>query len=208
MSEASDEQLLSAWRAGDRRAGAALFRRHYDTLARFYANKVAAEERPELIQRSFLACVESRDRFEGKSQFSTYLIGIAVRQLYKYFDRRRRDQQHIDFNTVSSEDLAPTPSQHAAQQDEYRVLLAALRRIPVEYQLVLELVYWEGFTAVMIAESLDIPTGTAKTRIRRGRELVREQIEAIAATPNLVQSTLMNLEGWAEGLRQQVGKDR
>lgn len=206
MANASDEQLLAAWRQGDRGAGQALFRRHYDTLARFYANKVAAEERPELIQRTFLACVESRDRFEGKSQFRTYLIGIAVRQLYKHFDRRRRDQRRLDFNHVSSEDLAPTPSQYAVQQDEYRILLAALRRVPVDYQLVLELVYWEGFTAQMIAECLDIPLGTAKTRIRRGRELVREQIETVAATPSLLQSTLMNLDGWAEGLREQIGR--
>ena len=205
MSKASDEQLLEAWRRGDRQAGTALFRRHYDTLARFYANKIPAEDRPELIQRTFLVCVESRDRFEGKSQFSTYLIGIAVRQLYKHYDRRRRDQR-LDFGTVSSEDLMPSPSQHAAQQDEYRVLLAALRRVPVEYQLVLELVYWEGFTAVQVSEALGLPVGTAKTRIRRGRELVREQIEAVANTPSLVQSTLMNLEGWAEGLRGRVGK--
>ena len=208
MVQASDEELLQAWRRGDRRAGTSLFRRHYDTLARFYANKVQAEDRAELIQRTFLACVEGRDRFEGKSQFSTYLIGIAVRQLYKHYDRQRRDRRNVDYAQVSSEDLAPSPSQHAAQQDEYRILLAALRRIPVEYQMVLELVYWEGFTAQMIAESLDLPLGTAKTRIRRGRELVREQIETVAATPNLIQSTLMNLEGWAEELRGRLsGKD-
>lgn len=195
-------ELYEAWRGGDQRAGAALFRRHYDTLARFFANKVQPEHRPELVQRTMLACVESKERFEGKSRFTSYLIGIALRQLYKHFDRQRRTRERMDYGTVSVADLDPSPSQLAAKQDEYHVLLMALRRLPVDYQLVLELVYWESYTAAVIAECLGIPVGTAKTRIRRGKELLREQIEAVALNPALMQSTASNLEGWAAKLRE------
>ena len=201
MEPASDIELFEAWRGGDQRAGAELFRRHYDTLTRFFANKVAAEHRPELIQRTMLACVESSERFEGRSRFSSYLLGIALRQLYKHFDRRRRGER-VDFGTVSIEDLEPSPSQAIAAQDEYHVLLQALRRLPLDYQLVLELVYWEDFTAAEVAESLDIPVGTAKTRIRRGKELLREQVETVSVSPALMQSTISNLEGWARALRE------
>ncbi len=201
----SDAELFEAWRDGDEQAGAALFRRHYDTLARFFTNKVAPEFRSELIQRTMLACVENRERYVARARFSTYLIGIALRQLYKHYDRQRRGR--IDYGTVSVAALDPSPSQRAAQQDEYHVLLMALRRLPVDHQVVLELVYWEEFTAALVAEALDVPVGTAKTRIRRGKELLRQEIEVVAQSPALMQSTVDNLEAWAKKIRNHTPED-
>lgn len=202
QSETSDAALLDAWRAGDKAAGTALFRRHYSTLARFFTNKIATEHHPDLMQKTMLACVEARERFEGKSSFSTFLIGIALRQLYRHYRNTRRDQARFDACSDSVEELDPSPSQLVARRDERRVLLSALRRIPLEYQLVLELLYWENFSTAMIAESLGVPLGTAKSRIRRGRELLRAQIEAITDDPGLLDSTLTRLEDWARGLRE------
>ncbi len=198
----SDEELLKAWRGGDRQAGTRLFRRHYDVVVRFFINKVGAEEQADLIQRTFLACVEGRERVRGGSRFRNYLLGIAFRQLYKHYERRRGERARLDFGTVTVKDLDPSPSQLAAKKDEQRLLLAALRRIPVAYQVALELSYWEGYTAAQLAEVLEIPVGTAKTRIRRGRQLVQEQLEALASSPALLHSTQMNLEQWAEELRR------
>lgn len=207
MTEAADDDaLLEAWRAGDRQAGAELFSRHYDLVVRFFVNKVGVEEQPDLVQRTFLACVEGRDRVQP-GRFRNYLLGIAFRMLYKHYDRRRGERARLDYGSVSVQDLDPSPSQVAAKEDEQRLLLAALRRIPLDYQLVLELVYWEGFGAQRIAEILELPLGTAKTRIRRGRQLVEEQLEALARSPQLLESTRMNLERWAQGLRELVGAD-
>lgn len=199
-----DDQLLEAWRGGDRKAGAELFSRHYDLVVRFFVNKVGVEEQPDLIQRTFLACVEGRDRVQA-GRFRNYLLGIAFRMLYKHYERRRGERERLDFGTVSVQALDPSPSQVAARQDEQRLLLAALRNVPLDYQVVLELVYWEGMSAPRIAEVLGLPLGTAKTRIRRGRQLVEEQLEALAQSPQVLQSTRMNLERWAQGLRELVG---
>ncbi|MEM7151687.1 MAG: sigma-70 family RNA polymerase sigma factor [Myxococcota bacterium] len=197
----TDEALLEAWRQGDRPAGAALFARHYDLVVRFFINKVGPQEQADLIQRTFLACVEGKERVRG-DRFRNYLLGIAFRQLYKHYEKRRGERARLDFGTLSVEDLDPSPSQLAAKQDEQRLLLAALRKIPLEYQIALELSYWEGYTAARLAEALEIPLGTAKTRIRRARQLVEEQLEALASTPSLLESTRMNLEQWAQGLRE------
>ncbi len=86
-----------------------------------------------------------------------------------------------------------------AERDEQQVLLVALRKIPVEYQIVLELVYWEDMTAVEIAEALELPLGTAKTRIRRGRQLLEEALAEVGGAA--LQSTLSDLDGWARSLR-------
>lgn len=202
--EPTDEVLLKAWRTGDKPAGAQLFARHYDLVVRFFVNKVGAEEQPDLIQRTFLACVEGRDRVQS-DRFRNYLLGIAFRQLYKHYERRRGERARLDFATLSVMDLDTSPSQVAARKDEQRLLLAALRKIPLEYQVAIELVYWEGYTANRIAEVLDIPLGTAKTRIRRARQLVEEQLSALASSPSVLESTRMNLDGWAEQLRGLVG---
>ena len=201
-----DEELLEAWRHGDRPAGAALFRRHYDLVVRFFVNKVGPQEQADLIQRTFLACVEGRERVQG-DRFRNYLLGIAFRQLYKHYEKRRGERARLDFGTMSVEDLDPSPSQLAAKQDEQRLLLAALRKIPLEYQIALELAYWEGYTAARLAEVLDIPLGTAKTRIRRARQLVEQQLEVLASSPSLLESTRMNLEQWAQGLRELATPD-
>jgi DNA-directed RNA polymerase specialized sigma24 family protein len=56
---ATDIELLEAWRGGDRRAGEQLFERHYAAVARFFRNKLEFGV-DDLIQRTFLACVEGR----------------------------------------------------------------------------------------------------------------------------------------------------
>lgn len=201
--ERPDDVLLEAWRGGDRKAGAKLFARHYDLVVRFFVNKVGPQDQADLHQRTFLACVEGRERVHG-DRFGRYLLGIAYRQLYQHYDRQRRNRQRLDLGTVSVEDLDPSPSQIAAHHDEQRLLLAALRRIPLEYQVALELVYWEGYTAGRLAEVQDVPLGTAKTRIRRARQLVDEQLQVLARSATLLESTRMNLDRWAEGLRALV----
>ncbi len=196
-----DAALLLQWRQGDRQAGARLFRRHYDVVVRFFVNKVSADDQPDLIQRTFLACVEGKQRVHSGARFRNYLLGIAFRQLYKHYDRKRGDNARLHYGTVSVADLDPSPSQVAAQHDEHRLLLAALRRIPLEYQVALELAYWEGHSAAQLAEVLGVPLGTAKTRIRRGRQLVEVELRALAESPQLCESVTADLERWAQGLR-------
>ena len=57
----------------------------------------------------------------------------------------------------------------------------ALRRIPLELQVALELYYWEGMAGPELAAALDLPEGTVRTRLRRGRQLVREQLTELGA---------------------------
>ncbi|MEZ4428815.1 MAG: sigma-70 family RNA polymerase sigma factor [Nannocystaceae bacterium] len=204
--EADDIALLEAWRAGDKHAGSLLFRRHYELVHRFFRSKVNASHLGDLIQSTFLACVEGRDRYQGTGAFRSYVLGIAYRLLGRHYRAQRRERARIDFASVSACDLAPSPSRVAVDRDEQRLLLRALRRIPVDHQVILELFYWEGFTAASAAEVLGIPLGTAKSRIRRARQLLHEQLAALAESPALLESTVMDLEGWVRGLREQVGK--
>jgi len=197
----SDEELLAAWVDGDKEAGRQLFRRHYDGVARFFRNKVGAEW-SELCQRTFLACLEAAPGFRGEGSFRSFLFGIAYRQLYRHYQRNERERERLDFGSVSVHDLAPNASLLMVAQEQQALLLAALRRLPLELQTILELVYWEDMRIQECAEVLAIPLGTAKSRVRRARELLEQQLAALAASEEQLVETRTRLEDWVVQLRR------
>ena len=71
-----DHDLLLAWRSGDAAAGQRLIERHLEPIHRFFSNKVPGAT-DDLVQKTFLACVEAVEAFEGRASFRSYLFGIA-----------------------------------------------------------------------------------------------------------------------------------
>jgi len=203
-----DAVLFESWCRGDRRAGAQLFERHYEAIARFFHNK-AYHDADDLIQRTFLRCVETHARIRKPTSFRYYLFGVARNVLLEYLEEkgRRQRREAPNFLSTSIEDLAPTPSSALARAREERLILHALRRIPLELQIILELYYWEELRARELAEVLDLPEGTIRTRIRRAKQLFEEEIARVAESPALAHSTLCDLEGWARRLRGELGRD-
>ncbi|MBV1857895.1 MAG: sigma-70 family RNA polymerase sigma factor [Nannocystaceae bacterium] len=168
---------------------------------RFFRNKID-EGSEDLVQRTFLACVEGKERFEGRSSFRTYLFAVAHNLLRSRF-RQQHQGLKIDFTAQSVWDVAPAPSTVMARDRTQRMLLEAMRRIPIESQVALELHYWESLTAAEIGVVIDVPTGTAKTRIRRARQLLGQAIETLAAGEQLDTSGL-DLDTWARSVRQEL----
>jgi len=200
--EPADFELLERWRAGDREAGNALFARHFRPLFRFFRTKVADPIAEDLTQVSFLACVDGRDKFRNASSFRTYLFAIARNQLFLHFRKRGRQDAVVAFETVSMVDLGAGPSTLVAAQAEQRLLLRALRRIPVDFQIAIELYYWEGVSTSGIATVLGIPEGTVRSRLTRARDHLAKQMRALAETPALAESTVADFERWAQSLRE------
>jgi RNA polymerase sigma factor (sigma-70 family) len=193
-----DTACLEAWRAGDRAAGQELFARYYEPVARFFINKVG-DASADLIQRTFLACVEGLDRFRGDGSFRSYLFAVAYRQLCRHY--RDTKGNRIDLDSVSAVALDASLSGLVVEREEMRLFLAALREVPLELQVVLELHYWEQCSVAEMATALEIPEGTVKSRLRRGREQLRAAVERLAARPELAASTVHGLETWAREVR-------
>jgi RNA polymerase sigma-70 factor, ECF subfamily len=198
-----DPELLEAWRAGDSAAGERLFERYYTAIARFFTNKVSGDP-ADLIQETFVLCLQGRDRIVDPQRFRSYLFGIAYNVLRRHYESRHVDGERLDFASRSVADLGAGPLTVAVQSGEQRVLLEALRRIPVQFQVVLELFYWEELTSAAIAEVLGLPHGTVRTRLRRARTLLEEAITQVDADPAVRRRTLSDLDSWAEGLRTTV----
>jgi RNA polymerase sigma-70 factor (ECF subfamily) len=198
---ATDAELLDAWRTGDRAAGRALVDRHFAAIHRFFHNKVTSGVQ-DLVQRTFLGCVEGRERFRGESSFRGWLFGIAHNVLRMHI---REKHGEPDPTTASFHDLAPSPSSVLVAKAEQRLVLAALRRLPLDYQIALELFFWEHMTGPEIAHVLGVPEGTVRTRLRRGRLALAQLVKALAESPGVATSTIDCLDGWAMSVRAKLG---
>jgi len=183
-----------AWRAGDRAAGEQLFARHFDALYRFFRNKVD-EGADDLIQQTFAAVVASIDRFRGEASFRSYLFAIARNELLAHWRKKRRSDAQVDVEEVSIAEMSSAkPDRQLARRAEHQRLLEALRALPLDLQIALELVYWEDLTGPELAAALGVPEGTARSRIRRAKELLAEKLAAQGASPEAIESTMREVE--------------
>jgi RNA polymerase sigma factor (sigma-70 family) len=198
VDDEDDRSLLERWRAGDRTAGNRLFDRHVRPLMRFFRNKVDRGIE-DLMQDTMLACVRGRDRLRDDGSFRAYLFQTARFVLYEHV-RRRRDGG-FDPEEVALADLGPGPSTAYAKHREQQILLQALQKLPLEYQVTLELYFLEGLSGPELAAALGVPEATVRSRIRRGSEKLRAHIETLNESPELRASTMTNLEDWLIRLR-------
>ncbi|MEM9456275.1 MAG: sigma-70 family RNA polymerase sigma factor [Myxococcota bacterium] len=194
--------LLKAWRAGDERAGELLVTRHYAAIERFFVNK-AHDHASDLLQRTFLTLVEVQERIDERRDLRRYLFGIARNVLLNHVRSVHRDGERLDFGTRSIQDLSPTPNTLLLESQRSQRLLEALRRIPLELQIVLELYYWEDLTAAELSTLLEIPQGSVRTKIRIAKEKLAREMTRLAPSPNL-EPAASNLDSWARAVREQL----
>lgn len=200
MDALSDRELLDAWARGDKSAGEQLFARHFESVVRFFQNKIERDH-DDLIQQTFLGCLEARARFRGEGSFRAFLFGVAHNVLGKHLRTRYRDPTPLDFAHVSITELGDSPSLVVAEDQRQLMMLNALRRIPIDHQVTLELHYWEAMTAAEIGDALGIPLGTAKTRLRRAKQLLAAELSDLLAGVTGTEPTETRLDTWAAGIR-------
>jgi len=174
----SDRELLERWRRGDNRAGSNLVKRHFDALYRFFSTKAHAHNE-DLIQQTFMACVEARDAFRGDSSFRAYLFGLARFQLLTHYRNAYR-VRGLDFTMTSVRDLGTSPTENLARREESKLLELALQRVPLDQQIALELTYSEGLAAPEVARVLGIPANTVYSRLRRAKAHLREALHELS----------------------------
>lgn len=198
-----DRDLLRAWREGDRRAGSELFSRHFDELYGFFRNKVhGGDEAEDLVQQTMLACVRNRDGFRGDASFRTYLFTVARSRLIDLYRRRGRGDEPEGISSLL--DPGQSPSTWYRTGERKLQLLAALSQLGFDHQLALELHYVQGFKGPELAEILDIPEGTVRSRLRRARAALAEQLTQFGEQGVGDATIDTDLEGWAGGVEKRA----
>ena len=204
-----DTELLERWRAGDTSAGEALLQENYDPVLRFFRTK-SGEDADDLVQRTFLRCFETGCKYTGASSFRAFLFGVARNVLHEYVRSRVRDRKvDPDFGVSSILDLNPRASTVAFARAEQRQLVNALQQLPVDLQMTLELHYWEELSVDEVAEALSVPPGTVKSRLHRGRNLLRELIDQAPPESSLgrARGHLLGQLGGTLGPRPELGSE-
>lgn len=201
MTEATDRELVAAWIAGDRAAGTQLVERHYRTLYVFFHMRVDPDTSADLTQATFVTLCEKGEEFAEVSSIRAYLLGIARWKLVAYFRRaegRYMDSAPFDERFVpqaSSQSLTAQWSRH----EQGFLVVEALRTLPLDCQLLMELKDYEGLTAREIAEVFALPPGTVASRLRRARRDLDAAIARLSRKHSLAETTSTTL---AEHMRQ------
>ena len=180
--ELSDEALINAIAEGAEWAMEPLYERYnrvlYSLAYRMVADHQVAED---LLQEAFLSVWRRASSYSPQSgAVRSWLISIVHHRTIDYLRavRRRAGLKEITWEEVEQDERTAFPDvwEEALRSVQSAQLRAALRNIPSEQRMVIELAYFQGWTHSEIAEGCEIPLGTVKARMRLGLSHLRLQL--------------------------------
>ena len=195
-SDDPDSELVARWQAGDATAFERLVRNHERNIFRLlYRMLGSREEAEDAAQEAFLSLHRHGQRFRRESRFSTFLYRVASNAALnrrRSLGRSRVRESELALRHASGQHVqsAPRDPEDAAHGVEVQLKVQqALRALPDDLRLAVVLYDIEGQSYRDIAEILDIPEGTVKSRIHRARLGLRERLaELVKASPQGEQS--------------------
>ena len=181
--EATDQQLVVRVQEGDKRA--------FDLLVLKYQHKVHAivgrfvrdtDEVADVVQEAFIKAYRALPKFRGESQFYTWLYRIAVNTAKNYLVSRSRRPPGSDVDIDDAEyysgseylkDLG-TPENQLFRDELESVIVKSIAELPEDLRTAVTLREYEGLSYEEIAEIMECPVGTVRSRIFRARESIDE----------------------------------
>ena len=175
--EASDEILIGRIAGGDRLAMQALYARHHVKVFRFVLRLVRNEaSAQDLISEVFLDVWRQAARFEGRSAVSTWILAIARFKALSSV-RRRKEAELDEEEAEAIEDEADTPEVALQKKDTGEVLRQCLAKLSPDHREIIDLVYYHEKSVEEVAEIVDIPENTVKTRMFYARKKLAELLK-------------------------------
>jgi RNA polymerase sigma-70 factor, ECF subfamily len=177
-----DRELLARHVAGDRDAFGELVRRHRDRLWRVALRTLGnPEDAADAVQEGLLSAYRAAAGFRGDAAVTTWLHRIVVNACLDLARRRAvRATEPIDEGTAAVSD-----GDRLGERETATEVLAALRRLPVEQAAAVVLVDVEGYPVAEVAEILEVPVGTVKSRCSRGRARLADLLGHLQPPGNL-----------------------
>ena len=175
----TDVDVLNKVAAGDREALRELYLIYHRRLARFLGRFIRRQDLIEEAINDTLWVVWCKaSEFRGDSRISTWIMGIAYRCALKTL----RSRGHQLYHAVPIEnEFLPAPDElDAAETGEWVAL--AVQQLPIPQRLTLELAYGQGHSCEEIAQIMDCPVSTVKTRMFHARGKLRTLLPGLAGT--------------------------
>ena len=178
-----EPQLIRASLAGDSASFGQLVCRYQDRLYHTVVHVVGSrEDARDLVQDAFVQAFLRLESFQGASAFYTWLYRIAL-NLSLSWKRKQRPNQSVDHSRELAGDepvdRGARPEQNLDQRERACQVRAALAQLSDEHRRVLVLREMEGASYETIAEMLDLPIGTVRSRLHRARLELRDQLREV-----------------------------
>ena len=178
----SDEELVEACQAGEASAFDVLVARWEDRIRgaafRFLGSE---EEARDVAQEAFLKAYRALDGFKREARFSSWLYQIAT-NLCRDRLRRRKARATVSLEALEEtgpvmEETRPGAHERLLERDLARAVRRAIHALPEEQREVVILKEYQELTFLEIAQALDVPVSTVKTRLYRGLGQLRLRLE-------------------------------
>lgn len=184
----TDHELVDATRNGDESAFAEIMQRYRNPLTNYlYRFLNDYEEAVDLAQETFVRVYFALDRYHTQYAFSTYIYRIATNLAISEIRRRKRrkllsltglfqgeDDQEIEFQPTDGKMLA---DEEMVEDERSRTIAKAIAALPEKYRVPVILRDVEGKSYDEVAQIMELGLGTTKSRISRGRALLKEKLQ-------------------------------
>ena len=173
LTDTSEADLVGEAKAGNSDSFGELVRRHAPRLVGLARQLVGADDAEDMVQEAMIDAWRGIGSFAGQSAFGTWLHRITVNRCLG--ELRRRKPVSVDIEPLEllarwqDGDYSVDPATVAARRSQAETLQTVLALLPDGYRVALILHDSHGLSAAELAEVTNIPLGTAKSNIRRGR---------------------------------------
>lgn len=174
----SDIEVVRRVVSGDAALFEILMRRHNQRIYRAVRAVLRSDEDVEdVMQQAYINAYEHLSQFAGDAQFSTWLTRIAVNEALRRRKRARVSGEGDDSVTISLvEDEGPDPEQQASTAEMREMLEREVSALPEAYRMVIMLRDVEGLSTAETASTLSVSEDVVKTRLHRGRTMLRDNL--------------------------------
>ncbi len=179
-----EKKLIDAARLGDTEALGILFVRHRERIQRFLQKRLGGEvDVDNLVQNVFLEMSRTITAYEGRSAFSTWVMGISMNLVRNHYSRAPYSRYQFVGESELSSLSGPEsegPDEKVESEQRFRRIRQAIAGLPANLRDPLVLVVYQGLSYEEAAECLGIGLSALKSRIFRARGLLRHQLNDIS----------------------------
>ena len=183
-----DEQLVERVQRGDKNAFNLLVKKYQHKVVNLVARYVNNPgDVPDVAQEAFIKAYRALPTFRGESAFYTWLYRIAVNTAKNYLTSQGRRPPSSDVEADEAEyygggealQEVATPENLALTDEIKRTVFAAIEALPEDLRTAITLREMEGLSYEEIAEIMDCPVGTVRSRIFRAREAIDKKLQPL-----------------------------
>ena len=184
----SDRELVERVQRGERKAFDLLMLKYQHRIANIIARYVHdPSEVLDVAQEAFMKAYRAIPRFRGDSAFYTWMYRIAVNTAKNHLaaQARRPRESGVDVTDAEQFDGADDLKEHATPEglalteEIQRTVIAAIEALPQDLKVAISLRELEGMTYEEIAQVMDCPIGTVRSRIFRAREAINARLDPL-----------------------------